>query len=118
MPTPDQLAAELYDISVPDWQGELDFYHAFASEVRDRGHAKQVLEVACGTGRVTLGLAREGVNIIGADIDEEMLSVARRKSEGIPNVSWVRGDMRTLNNPLAENSSEMIWVARNGNYEI
>jgi SAM-dependent methyltransferase len=45
---------------------------------------------------VTLRLAQEGVDIVGADLDEEMLNVARRKSDGIPNVRWVQGDMRTL----------------------
>jgi hypothetical protein len=27
MQTPEQLSAELYDISVPDWEGELDLYN-------------------------------------------------------------------------------------------
>lgn len=94
MQTSEQLAAELYDISVPDWDGEIDFYRELAHEARARNQA--VLEVACGTGRVTLRLARDGMDIVGADLDEEMLRVARRKSEGVPNVRWVRGDMRTL----------------------
>jgi ubiquinone/menaquinone biosynthesis C-methylase UbiE len=92
--TDEQLSAELYDTVVPDWDGELDFYREFAYIARERGQS--VLEVACGTGRVTLRLAREGVNIVGTDLDEEMLNVARRKSEGIPNVGWVRCDMRSL----------------------
>lgn len=96
MQTSEQLAAELYDISVPDWDGEIDFYRELAHEARARKHAKRVIEVACGTGRVTLRLARKGVDIVGADLDEEMLKVARRKSEGVSNVRWVRGDMRTL----------------------
>jgi ubiquinone/menaquinone biosynthesis C-methylase UbiE len=92
--TAEQLAAELYDLSVPDWEGEIDFYRGFAYKVRDRGQS--VLEIACGTGRVSLRLAREGVNIVGVDLDEEMLRVARQKSEGLPNIRWVRGDMRSL----------------------
>jgi len=102
--TPEQLNAELYDISVPDWEGEIDFYRELAREIKTRGGS--VLEVACGTGRVTLRLAQEGVRIVGADLDEEMLKVARRKSEGVPNVDWVRGDMRTLN--LGETSGLII----------
>lgn len=94
MKSPEQLAAELYDASVPDWDGEMDFYRQIACEVRDRGQS--VLEVACGTGRVTLRLAQEGVNITGVDLNEEMLRVARQKSEGVPNVAWVRGDMRSF----------------------
>jgi ubiquinone/menaquinone biosynthesis C-methylase UbiE len=93
-PTADQLAAELYDLAVPDWDGEIDFYREFALQAK--AHGQSVLEVACGTGRITLRLAQEGVNIVGADLDEEMLKVARKNSEGIPNVGWVRGDMRSL----------------------
>ena len=92
--SPEQLSAELYDLAVPDWDGEIDFYREFACEARERGQS--VLEVACGTGRVTLRLAQEGVNMVGTDLDEEMLTVARRKSDGIPKVGWVRADMRSL----------------------
>jgi ubiquinone/menaquinone biosynthesis C-methylase UbiE len=92
--SPEQLAAELYDISVADWDGEINFYLALAREVKARGQS--ILEVACGTGRVTLRLAQDGVDIVGTDLDEEMLHLARTKSEGIPNVRWVPGDMRTL----------------------
>jgi ubiquinone/menaquinone biosynthesis C-methylase UbiE len=94
MKTPEQLSAELYDLSVPDWDGEIDFYRELVHEVQSR--AQSVLEVARGTGRVTFRLAQEGVDIVGADLDAAMLKVARRKSDGVPNVRWVRGDMRTL----------------------
>lgn len=92
--SPEQLSAELYDVTVPDWDGEIDFYREYALQARDRGQS--VLEIACGTGRVTLRLAQEDVNIVGVDLDEEMLKVARRKSEGVPNVGWVQGDMRSI----------------------
>lgn len=95
-PTPEQLAAELYDVSVSDWDGEIDFYRGLAREAKARGDAQRLLEVACGTGRVTLRLAQESVDIVGTDLDEEMLNAARRKSEGVANVRWVRGDMRTF----------------------
>jgi ubiquinone/menaquinone biosynthesis C-methylase UbiE len=92
--TPKQLFAELYDASVPDWDGELDYYRRLVSEALDSGQA--VLEVACGTGRVTIRLAHEGVSIVGVDLDEEMLQVARIKSSDLTNVRWVRGDMRSF----------------------
>lgn len=91
MKTPEQLAAELYDISVPDWDGEIDFYRELAREVNARGGS--VLEVACGTGRVAIRLAQDGVKITGTDLSEEMLEIARSKSK---DVRWVQGDMRTL----------------------
>jgi ubiquinone/menaquinone biosynthesis C-methylase UbiE len=91
MQTPEQLAAELYDISVPDWEGEIDFYRELARQTQARSQA--ILEVACGTGRVAIRLAQEGVKVIGADLSEEMLEIARGKNAQI---RWVQGDMRTL----------------------
>src|SRR5512138_2025268 len=92
--TAEQLNAELYDIAVPDWEGEIDFYLDFAQQAKERG--EPALEIACGTGRVTLQLARKGMDVVGLDLDEEMLKVARQKSEGVPNVGWVRADMRSF----------------------
>lgn len=91
MQTPEQLAAELYDVSVPDWDGEIDFYREFAQKAKER--RQSVLEVACGTGRVAIRLAQEGVEIVGTDLSKEMLQIARSKST---EVRWVNEDMRTL----------------------
>ena len=85
---------QLYDVAVPDWPGEIDFYRAMAMGVKERGGS--VLEVGCGTGRVTLQLAKEGLSIVGMDISPAMLSLARQKSQGLPNVRWVEGDMLTF----------------------
>lgn len=63
MQTPEQLVAELYDISVPDGDGESDFYRKFTRQTYAKG--QPVLEVACGIGRVMLRLAQEGVDIVG-----------------------------------------------------
>ncbi len=87
----EQLAAELYDLTVPDWEGELDFYREFARDAKAK--EQSILEVGCGTGRVTLQLAPDGVKIIGVDIDDEMLKVARSKRADI---RWEQGDMRTF----------------------
>jgi len=89
--TPEQLSAELYDISVPDWDGEIDFYLDLARQTQARGQA--VLEVGCGTGRVAIRLAQEGAKVVGTDLSEEMLYIARTKNAEI---RWVDGDMRTL----------------------
>lgn len=40
-----------------------------------------ILELACGTGRLTIPLARQGFDITGLDISEGMLKVAREKAE-------------------------------------
>ncbi len=58
--------------------------------VRGRG---SVLELGCGTGRVTIPIAKAGVEVTGLDSSLEMLDVARAKSAGIENVRWVQSDM-------------------------
>ena len=51
-PTAEQLYAQLYDLRVHDWPGELDFYRDFLANHPES--QKGVLEIACGTGRVTI----------------------------------------------------------------
>jgi 2-polyprenyl-3-methyl-5-hydroxy-6-metoxy-1,4-benzoquinol methylase len=44
-----------------------------------------VLDAGCGTGRVAARLAMLGYDVAGADIDAEMIAVARERS---PELSW------------------------------
>ena len=94
-PSSDPRAAEFYaqtyDESVPDWPGEMDFYRDLASKQKNRKEA--LLEIACGTGRVAIRLARESVETVGLDLSAKMLEVARQKSQDIPNLRWVQADM-------------------------
>jgi SAM-dependent methyltransferase len=55
-----------------------------------------VLEIACGTGRVSIPIARLGFAVTGLDIVPGMLDRARTKSAGLP-TRWVEGDARTFN---------------------
>jgi SAM-dependent methyltransferase len=89
-----QLAADLYDLQVPDWPGEIAFYRGLAAEAAAGGGA--VLEVACGTGRVAVRLAQDGVRLVGLDISPEMLEVARSGSAGLACARWIEGDMRAF----------------------
>jgi ubiquinone/menaquinone biosynthesis C-methylase UbiE len=92
--TPQQIYTQLYDQRVPDWEGELDFYRSLIHDSSLK--ANGVLEIACGTGRVAIQLAKEGIDITGMDLSAEMLDVAKTKSGGIPNLRWAQGDMRTF----------------------
>jgi SAM-dependent methyltransferase len=91
---PDEFYAQTYDDSVPDWPGEIDFYRALATGVRSDGGT--VLEIACGTGRVAIRLARAGVNVVGLDSSAEMVQIVTQKSAGLRNVRWVKADMRSF----------------------
>ena len=54
-----------------------------------------VLDLACGTGRMTRTLARRGYDMIGVDGSEDMLSEAYAASEGEP-ILYLRQDMRSF----------------------
>lgn len=93
-----EIDALVYDQVVSDWPAELDFYLDFAREIIARGG--NILEIACGTGRVTLPIARAGAIITGLDLSPAMLKVAREKSAGLENLRWVQASMRNFD--LAE----------------
>ncbi len=44
---------------------------------------KLVCDVACGTGNITIPLARRGYDMTGTDISDDMLNIAREKAEGL-----------------------------------
>lgn len=69
---------------------DLAFWVSLANQYSD-----PILELACGTGRVTIALAQEGFSVTGIDNSEGMLKEARRKSaEAGVEVEWVKADMR------------------------
>ena len=57
-----------------------------------------LLDLACGTGSMTLELARRGYDMIGVDGSEDMLSVAydRRFDEELSNILYLCQDMRAF----------------------
>lgn len=89
-----QRIAELYDHSMRDWPGEIRFYQDLISEIK--GVDKSVLEIACGTGRVALQLAKPDVKLVGFDICKDLLDIAHRKSIGIANIELICADMRSF----------------------
>jgi len=90
----DQFYAETYDECVPDWPNEIDFYQEMAAHAKQAGGS--VLELACGTGRVAIRLARSGASVVGLDLSPYMLEVAQRKSVDLDNIRWVEGNMRSF----------------------
>ena len=66
------------------------FYTALARET-----GGPVLEIACGTGRVNIPIARLGFAVTGLDIVPGMIERARCKSVGL-SCRWIVGDGRTF----------------------
>ena len=53
---------------------------------------KSVLEVACGTGRIAIPLAKAGHNVTGFDIDEYSLARIPEKIGVLPNLKYYKAD--------------------------
>jgi ubiquinone/menaquinone biosynthesis C-methylase UbiE len=84
-----------------DWENaqtldrrDVGFWQRMATRTSGR-----VLELGCGTGRVTIPVARAGARIVGVDRSSEMLARALKRSRRLrtrTRVSWLRGDIRFL----------------------
>jgi ubiquinone/menaquinone biosynthesis C-methylase UbiE len=96
-----------------DWENartlgrrDVPFWLRMTGAVRGR-----VLELGCGTGRVTLPLAHEGVHVVGVDRSAEMLARARRRvgrqRRGM-RPDLVRGDVRHL--PFPDGAFPMVMA--------
>lgn len=58
----------------------------------------RVLDMACGTGRHSVELARRGFSVVGVDIASDLLEIANRaaEAESVDDVSFVQVDLREL----------------------
>lgn len=79
-----------------DYQSRFDALAASGADVH--GEARfvlayspaSVLDAGCGTGRVAIELDRQGVEVVGADVDSSMLGTARRRA---PSVRFEEADL-------------------------
>ena len=71
--------AEVYDTVYADVRDDIPFYVDAA-----RRSGGPVLELGCGTGRVTVPIAEAGFAVTGLDSSPAMLDMARRKFQGSP----------------------------------
>src|SRR5262245_1872932 len=96
-----EALARLYDLDLSEDPGDLDLLLALAGRADG-----PVLELACGSGRLTVPLAAVGHDVTGVDLDPAMLARARRAADaaGAPvagRVRLVEGDARSIRLPDA-----------------
>ncbi|MBW3113038.1 methyltransferase domain-containing protein [Bacillus sp. MCCB 382] len=73
--------AYVYDYLMQDvpYEGWLEYVNQQAVECSI--HGKRILDIACGTGELSLRLVREGYDVTGVDLSSDMLMVAKEKAE-------------------------------------
>jgi 2-polyprenyl-3-methyl-5-hydroxy-6-metoxy-1,4-benzoquinol methylase len=76
---------ERLDASGQSVHGEADFIESL--------HPRTVLDAGCGMGRVAIELDRRGIDVVGVDLDDDLLEFARRSR---PSIQWVSADLATL----------------------
>ena len=76
---------ELRSAAGEDVHGEANFISRFSPG--------SVLDAGCGTGRVGRELHRREVEVVGVDVDPEMLEAARDRC---PSASWIEGDISAI----------------------
>lgn len=93
---------DLYDVEssfydeIYDFADDIPLYEEYAKKV-----GGLVLECGVGTGRVAIPLAKAGINIVGIDLNQKMLRIAREKLAREPaevkkRIKLVKADMRNF----------------------
>ena len=98
MPAYDSIASVYDNINAEiDYGKWADFIEACFSKYLIQ-KPEIVLDLACGTGSMTLALAARGYDMIGADLSEDMLTEAMDKAydKGIEGILYLKQDMRTF----------------------
>lgn len=92
--------AEAYDILTEVYCGEIDEYIKYLSLCQ----GERILELACGSGRLTIPLAKKGYKITGVDISESMIEILKSKlSNRIKkNIQLIIDDVTTLEKVIGE----------------
>lgn len=85
------LMAELYDLETSAWSDADDFFLS----VINRQPASRVVDVGCGLGRLTVGVASEGHQAVGIEPNAAFVARAQTK-EGASRVTWIHGTSADL----------------------
>ncbi len=86
--------AQFYDLYDNGLLGDIDFYVEEAKK-----YGSPILEIGCGTGRTMIPVAKAGLDIVGMDLEPQMLTLFRDKLKDLPEtlqqrMTVVEGDMK------------------------
>jgi ubiquinone/menaquinone biosynthesis C-methylase UbiE len=90
---------EMYDLQYEGYMKDFPLIYEWANKL-----GGQLIDLACGTGRITIPLAERGFDLIGIDLNKGMIERAKKKStsKGL-NIQWYLQDCTQFE--LAVNSN-------------
>lgn len=98
----------VYDLIAQDYAKKIDAYTPRPEQEKFISllpkYAK-ILDAGCGPGRDCDYFVKHGFNVIGVDLSENLLTIARQR---VPEANFLKQDLRKLNFPL--NSFDGIWA--------
>jgi len=99
----DEIPQDWYETAFTGMSAEMAWTERTESEIkraltmlRPQG-GERILDLACGTGRHSLELVRQGFSVVGVEIGAELVEIARKDAEeqGLE-AEFVQGDLREL----------------------
>jgi SAM-dependent methyltransferase len=99
----EEIPQDWYETAFTGMSAEMAWTERTESEIkraltmlRPQG-GERILDLACGTGRHSLELVRQGFSVVGVEIGEELVEIARRDAaeQGLE-AEFVQGDLREL----------------------
>lgn len=104
-----EMLAHVYDALVKDDAAT----QAWVKLIQTHVHGKELLELACGSGEITIALARAGYHVHASDLSADMIDEAKRK-EGSELVTWSVMDMCDLH--MEEHFDGILCLCDSFNY--
>ncbi len=86
-----------------EYRTTMHYIHRYA------GKGSKVLEVGAGTGRYSVALAKEGMDVTAVELVESNLEILRKNSEGVENLRAYQGDAADLSR-FADGSFDVTLV--------
>jgi SAM-dependent methyltransferase len=99
----DEIPQDWYETAFTGMSADMAWTERTESEIkraltmlRPQG-GERILDLACGTGRHSLELVRQGFSVVGVEIGEELVEIARKDAEeqGLE-AEFIQGDLREL----------------------
>lgn len=93
--------AKVYDYIFPKNRKQLEFVES----IKKISNEEKILDIGCATGNLTELLGEKTRNIVGIDLDKELLKEAKEKH---PNLNFENMNMLKINEKFEENSFDRV----------